>query len=114
MRRSLLFLHLLLPFLLAAQTATVSGTVRDDENRPLPDASIAVVGQAATSSNATGGYSLTVPAEREIVLRFAYPGAETVERTLTLRPGEKRSLDVMIRSTIIGPVTVTDDRLLAV
>ena len=41
MRRSLLFLLLLLPFLLAAQTATVSGVVRDDENRPLPDASIA-------------------------------------------------------------------------
>ncbi|MBK9060362.1 MAG: carboxypeptidase regulatory-like domain-containing protein [Flavobacteriales bacterium] len=111
MRRSLLFLHLLLPFLLAAQTATVSGTVRDDENRPLPDASIAVVGQAATSSNATGGYSIIVPAEREIVLRFAYPGAETVERTLKLKAGETRSLDVMIRSSVIGPVTVTDDRL---
>ncbi len=111
MRRSLLFLLLLLPFLLAAQTATVTGVVRDDENRPLPDASIAVVGQAATSSGSNGSYSLTVPAEREIVLRFVYPGAETVERTLTLKAGEKRSLDVRIRSSIIGPVTVTDDRL---
>lgn len=111
MRRSLLLLLLFVPFLLAAQTATVSGTVRDDENRPLPDASIAVAGQGATSSGANGGYSITVPAEQEIVLRFAYPGAETVERTLQLRAGEQRALDVVIRSSTIGTVTVTDDRL---
>lgn len=111
MRRSLLFLLLLLPFLLAAQTATVTGTVRDDENRPLPDASIAVVGQAATTSDARGGYSITVPAEREIILRFAYAGAETVERTLELKAGEAKALDVMIRSTVIGAVTIQDDRL---
>lgn len=111
MRRSLLLLLLFVPFLLAAQTATVSGTVRDDENRPLPDASIAVAGQGATSSGANGGYSITVPAEQQIVLRFAYPGAETVERTLQLRAGEQRALDVVIRSSTIGTVTVTDDRL---
>ncbi len=110
MRRSLLLLLLLLPFLVAAQTATVSGTVRDDENRPLPDASIAVVGQAATTSDARGGYSITVPAG-EVVLRFAYPGAETVERTLELKAGETKALDVMIRSTVIGAVTIQDDRL---
>ena len=32
-------------------------------------------------------------------------------RTVKLKAGETRSLDVMIRSSVIGPVTVTDDRL---
>lgn len=111
MRHSLLFLSLLFPFLLLAQTATVSGTVRDDENKPLPDASIAVPGVASTTSNASGGYTLTVPAGKEVTIRFVYPGTEPVERTVELAPGEKRSLDVMIRSQVIGPVSITDNRL---
>lgn len=111
MRHSLLFLLVFIPCWVFSQTATVSGTVRDDENRPLPDASIGMVGGATTTSGANGGYRITVPAGQEIQLRFVYPGAEMVERTLTLSPGEKRALDVRIRSQVIGPVTITDDRL---
>ncbi len=111
MRCLLLLLLIVLPCWLAAQTATVSGTVRDDENRPLPDASIAVPGVASTTSNASGGYTLNVPAGRPVVLRFAYPGASTVERTVELQPDEKHALDVVIRSSVIGPVTVVNDRL---
>lgn len=111
MRRSLFLPTMLFPVLLLAQDATVAGTVRDDENKPLPDASIAVPGVASTASNASGGYTLTVPAGQAVTIRFAYPGAEMVERTVELAPGEKRLLDVVIRSTVIGAVTVTDDRL---
>ena len=112
MRRSLLFLVLLLPLFLAAQTATVSGVVRDDENRPLPDVSIAVVGEAgAATTGANGSYSLSVPAGRPITLRFAYPAAENVDKLLTLEAGEKRQLDAVIRAATINPVQVTNDRL---
>ena len=56
MRRFLLFLILFSPLLLAAQTANVSGTVRDDEGRALPDVSIAVVGEGSgTTSGSNGG-----------------------------------------------------------
>ncbi|HRQ84258.1 MAG TPA: TonB-dependent receptor [Flavobacteriales bacterium] len=111
MRHLLFFTILLIPCLLMAQTATVQGVVRDDENRPLPDASIAVTGHAAVTSGANGAYHITVPAGQGIVLRFAYPGADVVERELDLKPGEVRKLDVVIRSTVIGPVTVTSNRL---
>lgn len=111
MRLFFLCCTLIVPYLLIAQTATVTGTVRDDERRPLPDASIAVPGQAATNSGATGGYRITVPAGREVVLRFVYPGAEPVEHVLHLEPGEQRELDVVIRSKVIGAVTVVDERL---
>jgi len=112
MRRFLLFLNFFAPLLLLAQTAVVSGTVRDDEGRALPDVSVAVVGEgASTTSGSNGGYSLEVPAGRAIVLRFAYPGAESVERPLELKAGDKVNVEVMIRSTTIGPVVVTDDHL---
>ncbi len=111
MRRAALFLLLLPSLFLSAQTATLSGIIRDDENRPLPDASIAVPGGAAATSGANGGYTLTVPAGQGVAVRFAYPGAETVERKLDLAPGEHRTLDVVIRSSVIGPVTVVNDRL---
>jgi hypothetical protein len=112
MRRSLLLLLLLAPLLLAAQTATVSGVVRDDENRALPNVSVAVVGEAAsTNSGSNGGYSLSVPAGRPVVLRFAYPGAANVDHSLELEAGQEKSLDVVIRSTTITTVVVTDERL---
>ncbi len=112
MRRFLLFLNLFTPLLLVAQTATVSGTVRDDENRALPDVSVVVVGEAtSTTSGSNGGYSLEVPAGRSITLRFAYPGAASVERPLELKSGEHVDLDVTIRSTTINTVVVTDENL---
>ena len=111
MRRIFLFLWLLLPYLVHAQTAVLSGVVRDDENRPLPDVSVAVAGASATSAGSNGSYSLSVPAGRPITVRYAYPGAETVERNMELKAGENRTLDVTIRSTTINTVTVTNERL---
>ncbi len=111
MRRIFLFLLLLLPFLANAQTAVLSGVVRDDENRPFPDVSVAVLGGSATSTGANGSYSLTVPAGMPITVRFAYAGSENVERNMELKAGEARTLDVIVRYTTINTVTVTNERL---
>jgi hypothetical protein len=78
---------------------------------PLPDVSVAVAGGGATTTASNGSYSLAVPAGQVITMRFAYPGAETVERQLTLEPGSSRSLDVTVRALTINPVTVTNERL---
>ncbi|MFZ1666152.1 MAG: TonB-dependent receptor [Flavobacteriales bacterium] len=111
MRRIFLFLLLLLPFLANAQTAVLSGVVRDDENRPFPDVSVAVLGGSATSTGANGSYSLTVPAGMPITVRYAYAGSENVERNMELKAGEARTLDVIVRYTTINTVTVTNERL---
>ncbi|HEY0976621.1 MAG TPA: TonB-dependent receptor [Flavobacteriales bacterium] len=114
MPRLLLFVLFLLPVLLQAQsgTATVFGTVRDDQNRVLPDASINVVGEArGTSANTKGEYELTVPAGIEITVRFGYPGTETQERKLTLAEGEREQVDVRILAITIEGPTIRIDRL---
>lgn len=111
MRHFLLFLLLSFPLILAAQTATVTGTVRDDENRPLPDVSIAVPGGTSTLSGANGGYTIKVPAGVPVTLRFAYPGAPAKEQQLELAAGVVRKLDITIRSGTISSVTITEERL---
>ncbi len=112
MRLSLLLLQLLLPFLLLAQTATITGVVRDDENRALPDVSIAVLGEpGGTVSSANGSYSIDVPAGKAVTIRFAYPAAENVDRVLTLQAGETKHLDAVVRAKTITSVVVTNERL---
>jgi hypothetical protein len=111
MRSVLILLWLLFPLLIAAQTATVTGIVRDDENRPQPDVSVVVLGQAGgATSTANGSYSLQAPAGA-VTLRFAYPGAKNVDTSLVLKPGETRYLDAVIRTVTITSVVVTNERL---
>lgn len=112
MRRFLLAILFSSPILLLSQTASVLGVVRDDENRPLPDVSVVVVGEpGGTTSGSNGSYALKVPAGRSIVIRFAYPGAENVDRTLELKADEDRQLDVVVRATTINTLVITDERL---
>lgn len=111
MRSVLILLWLLFPLLIAAQTATVTGIVRDDENRPQPDVSVVVLGQAGgATSTANGSYSLQAPAGA-VTLRFAYPGAKNVDTALVLKAGETRYLDAVIRTVTITSVVVTNERL---
>lgn len=112
MRPFLFLLYLLCPFVLMAQTAKVSGVVRDDEGRPLPDVSVAVLGEtAAATTGSNGSYALSAPAGKPIVLRFAYPAAANVDLPLTLKAGEDRRLDAVIHAATMTGVTITNDRL---
>lgn len=103
---------LAIPALLRAQTATVTGIIRDEDGRALPDASVIVVGEkGGATSGANGGYELTVPAGRSITLRFAYPASPSEERQLELAEGERRKLDMLLRTATMQAVPVTNERL---
>lgn len=57
----------------AAATTVVQGRISDEQGRPLPGATVLVVGtQLATSTNALGEYTLEVPANA--TLQFGYGG----------------------------------------
>lgn len=81
------FKWMLLPLLVLsisfsyAQEKTVSGTVTDQSNLPLPGVSIIVVGTTdGTQSDFDGNYSINV--SEGDVLRFSYIGQKTVNRTV--------------------------------
>jgi TonB-linked SusC/RagA family outer membrane protein len=76
-----------------AQTrTTVSGTVSDTNNEPLPGVIIRVVNtQVATTTNADGKYSIAVP-NTNAVLSFSFLGFKTQEQ----RVGDRRVINVQL------------------
>ncbi|MBV6405033.1 MAG: hypothetical protein GFGODING_01797 [Flavobacteriales bacterium] len=91
---------------LAQGDATVHGTVRLPDGRPAPFVNVFLVdGAHGTTTDDAGLYSLSLPAGRELLLRFSFAGS-TQERRLTLSPGERRRLDIALAENILGEVDV--------
>src|SRR5690606_31620295 len=68
-----------------SQSRTITGTVTDVLGNPLPDVSVQVKGtQVGTVTNATGTYSLQVPANATILV-FSSVGMETSEESIGTR-----------------------------
>lgn len=77
-------------------TATIYGTITDDEHRPIEIANVKVEGQmAGTVSDLEGNYSVTVQSEDSVVLTFSMIGYQTRKRTL-LNPQGKVRLNVVL------------------
>ena len=87
----------------AQQDATVRGVVVDSADAPLPGANVRVQGtQQGVSTDGSGNYELSSvsPGEQTIVASFV--GYEQTTRTITLEPGETRTLDFTLRSGTVG------------
>jgi TonB-linked SusC/RagA family outer membrane protein len=111
LRRSVLFFCSLLWALVLVvpghaqdqETATVRGVVVDSADAPLPGANVRVQGtQQGVSTDGSGTYELSSisPGEQTIVASFV--GYEETTRTVTLEPGETRTLDFTLRSGTVG------------
>ncbi len=114
MQRLLLWALFLIPGLTMAQegTAILFGVVRDEGRKVMPDVSIAIVGEGiSTTADGRGLYELKVPAGREITVRFAYSGSEKQERKLTLAPGERKQLDMVVPTMMLTGPIVRSERL---
>lgn len=71
------------------QTATIRGTITDENGTALFSASIAIEGTVyGTVTDSEGKYSLDVPANEQLYLIINYLGYKTIHDTLTLNPGE--------------------------
>lgn len=112
-----LIVMLLLSMAASAQnlpTAVVYGKVIDEQNHPIEMANVVVtellVGQ---TTNARGAYELQVLSDTTFVINFSYVGFESKQVTLRLKSGEKRKLDVMLKSIATNlPDVVISDRAL--
>lgn len=95
------YYFLFFPFLFAinmmvAQTKTVTGTVTDDKNSPLPGVSILVKGtNTGTQSDFDGSYS--IEATSSDVLVFSYVGFKTKE----VSTGILSSIDVSLETDLL-------------
>ena len=93
-------------------TATVYGKVTDEHNHPIEMANVVVtellVGQ---TTNARGAYELQVLSDTALVINFSFVGYEPKQVPVRLKAGEKRKLDVTLKSVMTDlPDVVISDR----
>lgn len=80
-----LYILLMLPLLSLAQTGSISGKVSDENNEPLPGASIAVKALGkGTTTDAEGNFRLGGLTEGKVVLEVSFIGYEVSRQTVTI------------------------------
>jgi hypothetical protein len=94
----LLIVMFFLPLIaLAQKTATVSGIILDDNDKPLPGVTVYIIGKNTTvTSNDSGRFTLIVPSNRQVALVFFSEGWNSARKTLYLQPGEAEQLTIKL------------------
>jgi hypothetical protein len=74
----------------AQETATVSGTLKNEKGEALENANIAIVGvTGGTKTDRKGKFSLKIPANQPVQLGITYIGFTTIIKTFNLKPNEQ-------------------------
>ena len=111
----LMLLSILLPARLSAQdNGILTGNVRDQDNKPLELVNVAIVGSSSGStSDQNGNYLLLIPSNQEVTVDFSFIGFKSKRYQITLKPGEKKELNVvlMISYTELQGVEIKDDQV---
>ncbi|WP_296147651.1 TonB-dependent receptor plug domain-containing protein [uncultured Flavobacterium sp.] len=104
-------LFLFLGFSLSAQTARIKGVILDEKNQPIEDVEVSQ-GKNATTSDKTGFYILTVPANRKITVVFAHLSNKSSSVDIELKPNEDYEFNPVLSQRVeqIGTVVIVDNR----
>ena len=92
-----------------AQTATVYGNIRDEVSSPLSAVTIKIsVGDKGTFSDEQGNFEITVPSDKQVTIKFSHIGYEDFQKTVSLKPGQRFPLYVVLESKpyVIDSITV--------
>jgi len=98
---------------MAQKSATISGKVIDENDKPLAGVSVELLGkQKGTVSNDSGFFSLSVTPGKAFALVFSFTGFKTVQKSYTLNVGETESVVIKLEHTVkeLGGVVVKDNR----
>jgi hypothetical protein len=93
-------------------TATVFGKVTDEKGHPIEMANVVVPELlSGVSTNARGYYELSLLSDTTLTIHFSFIGFEQKQVTVRLKKGEKKKVDVMLKSPVINlPDVVISDR----
>lgn len=115
-RQIFFFIFLLIfSFSVSAQKkpAFVSGKVIDENENPLPNVSVTILGQSkGITTNDSGYFRLTVTADKAFALIFSYTGYKSEQRNFILNEGEEEHITVRLEKgeRILTGVVVTNDQ----
>jgi hypothetical protein len=114
-RLPLLFIFLLLSCFVFAQkkSATITGRVIDENEMPLANVSVVILGQQkGISTSDSGRFSIKVPADKAIALVFSSTGYKTTQQNFILNEGEQEQITIRLEtgSGMLEGVVITDQR----
>jgi hypothetical protein len=95
------------------KTAWVSGKVVDENENPLPNVTITIMGQAkAVTTNDSGYFRIQVTAEKAFALVFSYAGRRSEQKNFLLNEGEEETLTLRMEKgeKTLQEVVVSDQR----
>lgn len=98
-------------FAFAQSTATVYGRITDTDNEPIEDISISILGgtQSPVFSDKRGEYSINIPADKDVTIVFYSMSHTREQRTLNLKPNEKKQLNQSLKfKNLLVETEVTD------
>ena len=115
MRFLVVLFFCLLSITAAAQTknATVTGKITDENDVPLNNVSIIILGKnSGITSTDSGTFSIKVAAQKSLALVFSYAGFISQQRNFFLSNDEKETILIRMKQNgkILETVTVGDER----
>ena len=111
----LLFLFICSCFSVFSQkkTATVSGKVINENDKPISNVSVSVLGKdKGTTTNDSGQFVIKVTSGKPLALVFSYTGYKTFQRNFNLLEGEHEVITINLQpqTNVLQEVTVKDNR----
>jgi len=116
MRSSFLIFLILLscvPLLAQKSGAIVSGTVLDENEKPLAQVSIIMLGhETGLMTSDSGTFRMHVPADKAFALVFSYTGYKSLQQNFILNDREEEKVTIRLERAVssLEKVTVTDER----
>jgi hypothetical protein len=97
----------------AQDKSKVQGVIRDEKSQPLELVTVLVLElNTGVASSQDGRYNLDLPAGRNLRIIFKYLGHEEVQQLVRLRPGELKTLDIVLKTSSIDIANITvEDRM---
>ncbi|HEY6503247.1 MAG TPA: carboxypeptidase-like regulatory domain-containing protein [Chitinophagaceae bacterium] len=95
------------------KSAYVSGKVIDENENPLPNVSVVILGkQTGITTNDSGYFRIKVQADKAFAIVFSYTGRQTEQKNFLLNENEEETVTIRLeRSTnTLQEVIVTDQR----
>ncbi len=96
------------------KSAYVSGKVVDENENPLANVSVVILGQqTGSTTNDSGYFRIKVPADKAFALIFSYTGFSEEQRNFLLNEEEEETISIRMErgsSTVLKEVIVTDQR----
>jgi hypothetical protein len=95
------------------KSATISGKVVDENENPLSQVSVIILGQQnGITTSDSGRFEIKVPADKAFALIFSYTGKKSVQQNFLLNEGEQELVTIRMEpvSGVLQEVIITEQR----